>query len=192
MSASGAEAPGWPPGMREAWESGGVISAAAPAPRLPARQSVCPQHKPRFPLTKSLPSLAACLSTLFAVSLALEAFDADLTLWPLGTEDFTASQDSHLVRGAQGAGAFPPLRVAYGFVMTAGALLVVRYRARSALATDAPSVTVMLSTTAEPWGPHNDCRPGARPLCFGARARMVGRLGRGTSTPADASVRLSR
>ncbi len=150
--------------MRGVWQLARAVSACTLVPRSPARRTVAPHRRPRFPLTTCLASLAACLGALLAASIVLEAFDADLALWPCGTGDFTATLHAHLGCDARGASAFPAPQAAYGFVMTAGALLVVRYRARSALATDAPSISVMLFTMAEPWGPRSDWRPGTRPF----------------------------
>ena len=99
--------------------------------------------------------MAACLGALFAVCVVIEAFDADLALWPVGSENFTVAPAGHLASGARGACAFSGLLAAYGFVVSAGAHLVARYRARSALATDPPSTFVGFHR-AEPWGRHND------------------------------------
>ncbi len=104
-------------------------------------------------------------------SIVLEAFDGDVALWPRGAGNLAAAPHGDLVRSAHGAGVFPALQAASRFVMTAGALLIMRYRARSALATDAPFLSVMLSTLAEPWGPRSDWCPGARPLYLGAVRR---------------------
>ncbi len=162
MPESVTEAPGGPSRLCEAWKFAGLCQAFARVPRTLARCTVAPHRKPQVPLTSYLASIAACLGALLAASIVLEAFDADLALWPSGTEDFTAAPHTRLGCGARGAGAFPALQAAYGFVMTAGALLVARYRARSAIASDAPSISVMPFTMAEPWGPRTDWRPGAR------------------------------
>lgn len=174
--------------MREAWASAGVSLASTPVPRAPARRSVAPHRRAHFPLTTCLASFAACLGALFAASIVLEAFDGDLALWPRGTEDFTAAPHGHLVRGAQGAGAFHALQPAHGFVITAGTLLVARYRARSALATDAPSISVRLFTMAEPWGPQNDWRPGARHFRLRSVRRLMGRPGGAGFAQLDSSI----
>ncbi len=171
MSRNAAEAPGGPSGMREACKSAGVIRASGPVPRTPARHPVAPYHSIHFPVITFLAGVVACLGALFAASIVVEAFDGDLGLWPYGTEAFTTTSQIHIGCGAQGAGASPALQAASGFVMTAGVLLVARYRARSALSSDAPSISVMPFTMAEPWGPRTDWRPGARPSCLRAVRR---------------------
>jgi hypothetical protein len=107
--------------------------------------------------------VAACLGALFVVCIVIEAFDADLALWPFGTEYFTVAWAGQLACGVPVSRSVSALLVTYGFVMTAGAYLVLRYRARSALATDNSSMTLAF-TLAEPWGLHSDWRPGARLL----------------------------
>ncbi len=171
MPKSSTEAPDGPSGMRVVWQFARVSLIYARAPKIPARPPVASHRKPHFPIASFISTIAACLGALLAASIVLEAFDADLALWPSGTGDFTAASHTRLGCDARGAGAFPALQAAYGFVMTAGALLVARYRARSAIASDAPSISVMPFTMAEPWGPHNDYRPGARPFCLRAVRR---------------------
>ncbi len=163
--------------MRDAWASAGVSLACVRVPRTPTHCTVAPHRRAHFPLTTCLISFAACLGALFAASIVLEAFDADLALWPCGNGDFMAAPHGQLGRGAPGAWAFPALQTILGFVMTVGALMVARYRARSAIASDAPSISVMPFTMAEPWGPRTDWRPGARPSCLKAVRRWWGAKG---------------
>ena len=154
-----------PSGIYQAWVSACVFLASAPLPKPTASHNVAPHHGNHISLTTCLNRVAACLGALFAACIVLEAFDADLALWPFGTEDFVFAPVGHLVSGAPASPAFSALPSAYGFVVTAGAHLVVRYRARSALATDPSSMSVVFQR-AEPWGRHDDWRPGARPLCL--------------------------
>ena len=154
-----------PSGIYQAWVSACVFLTPASLSRPSARPKVAPQHRNQASLTTCLTRVAACLGALFAGCIVLEAFDADLALWPFGTEDFVFAPFGHLVSGAPASPAFSALHSAYGFVVTAGAHLVVRYRARSALATDPFSMSVVFQR-AEPWGRHDDWRPGARPLCL--------------------------
>ncbi len=102
-------------------------------------------------ITRFLPILAACLSAVFVFSIVLEAFDSDLDLWPFGAEHFTVSSPEQPVPTGQLAGIFPVLSASFFVVITAGRHLVLRHRARSALATDSPFLPIALNV-AEPWG----------------------------------------
>ena len=151
--------------MHQTWVSIRVFLTSSGFPKSLARRKVAPQHGNHIALATYLTRVAACVGALFAACIVCEAFDTDLAPWPFGTEYFTVASVGPLASGARGACAFSGLLAAYGFVMAAGALLVVRYRARSALATDEWSTFVEFHR-AEPWGCHDDWRPGARPLCL--------------------------
>ncbi len=94
--------------------------------------------------------LAVCLSAGPIAYIILFAFDSDPEVWPFGAESY--SVDSHGLLNVSDA----PISVSaawtaiWCFVTTAGAHLVVRYRARSALAADSPLIS-LASNLAEPW-----------------------------------------
>jgi hypothetical protein len=105
----------------------------------------------RFLVAGFLTLLAACLTVGLLAFIVLEAFNGDLDLWPFGTENFTIAPTDQPVTGGQLVGAFSALNAIQCFVITAGVLLVLRHRARSALATDSPCISVAFNV-AEPWG----------------------------------------
>jgi hypothetical protein len=163
MSTSAAVARGGLSGMHKAWVSVCVFLGPAPLPKPPANRNAAPHHGNQASLTTYLIRVAACVGALFAACIVIEVFDADLALWPFGSEDFVVAPAGYLGSGTQASPTLSALHSAYGFVVAAGAHLVVRYRARSALAADQPSEFVVFHR-AEPWGRHDDWRPGARPL----------------------------
>ena len=90
----------------------------------------------RFLVVKLLAIGSASLAAALVASLAAEAFDADLALWPVGAEDFTVAAYASLPSDAilpLGCASFNLNRC---LVMTAGAHLLLQHRARSDLATD--------------------------------------------------------
>jgi hypothetical protein len=95
--------------------------------------------------------LAACLGAVFISYIVLEALDGDLDLWPSGIDSFTIVPHADLVTGSQPFSVFFALNPTLCFVVTAGARMVSGHRARSALATDSPSIFTGF-TMAEPWG----------------------------------------
>ncbi len=134
-----------------------------PAPlRRPARGKLVMPRKHRAPLTTCLTILAASLGAVFAASIVLEALDDDLDLWPFGAEDFTVVPHADLVIGSQSFSALFALSTLQIFVMTAGAHLVLRHRARSALATAYP--TPVRADHGRALGAGSEWRPGARPF----------------------------
>ncbi len=138
-----------PSGVRKAWGSAYVSWPYTALPRTPPLSKVAKRQGNKFPVTKFLAILAACLGSVFVASIVLEAFDNDLDLWPFGAENFTvAAQDQPATSGQPFSVSFA-LNPLLWFVVTAGAHLVIRHRARSALATDSPSIFVV-STMAEP------------------------------------------
>jgi hypothetical protein len=123
----------------------------AACPSKPALRKVAKHRRTRFPVTKTFTILAACLGALFISYIVLEALDGDLDLWPLGAENFTAASHADFVIASQPFSTFFALNPILWFVVTAGAHLVMRHRARSALPTDTPSILIAV-TMAEPWG----------------------------------------
>ncbi len=97
--------------------------------------------------------LAACLALGMVASIVLEAFDGDSDLWPFGTESFITAAHGESLTGSHLIGSVPALNAVLCTLMTAGAYLVLRHRARSALAAD-HSPVAMVSKMAEPWGCH--------------------------------------
>ena len=92
----------------------------------------------RFLIAGLLSVLALCLASGLLAFIVVEAFDSDLDLWPFGSENFTVAAQYSPVTGGEPIGALTALSVIECFVITAGAHLVLRYRARSALPTDSP------------------------------------------------------
>lgn len=137
--------------MHQTGQSVRVFRVCALMPGISAHRKLFPHHKTRFLLNSDLAYLAACLTMIFVSCVALEAFDKDVALWPFGTEAFAAPAQDDFVGGFCQAGSLCALRALYAFVMTAGAQLVLRYRARSALVTDGHSPFVAFHR-AEPWG----------------------------------------
>ncbi len=98
-------------------------------------------HRPLFLVTGFLAFLSACLLVGLLTYIVIEAFDGDSDLWPIGAEDFDASLPGPFSTASQFIGGVSALSVILcTLVMTAGACLVLRHRARSALAADTPSV----------------------------------------------------
>ena len=118
--------------------------------RTPARGKGVMPRTHGLLLTRFLTLFAACLGAAFAAPLVLEAFDGDLDLWPVGAEDFTLAPHADLGIGGQPFSTVFALSALQSFVMTAGAHLVVRHRARSALVTDSP-IPLRAFPMAEPW-----------------------------------------
>jgi hypothetical protein len=140
-----------PSGVRKAWGSAYVSWPYTALPRTPPLSKVAKRRRDKFPVTKFLTILAACLGSVFVASIVLEAFDNDLDLWPFGTEDFTVVPHADLVIGSQPFSALFALGAIQVFVMTAGAHLVLRHRARSALATDSPTIFIAFNMAEPRW-----------------------------------------
>jgi hypothetical protein len=128
-----------------------VIRMCALVSRNPTHRKLPPHRNTQFLFTSDLTHVAACLAMIFVSCVVLEAFDKDIALWPFGTEEFTALPQDHIVSAVYDACAFSAPRAANRFVMTAGAQLVLRYRARSGLGADGP-VNLVVFHWAEPWG----------------------------------------
>ena len=148
MSRSAAAALDGSSRVHQAGQSVRAFSVCATLPRVSAHVS---PHRIHFHLTNHATCVAACIAAIFVSCLVLEAFDKDIALWPFGTEDFAAPAQDHFEGAVPDAGALSAARAAYGFIVTAGAQLVLRYRARSALVTDDFSLHDAFHR-AEPWG----------------------------------------
>jgi hypothetical protein len=94
---------------------------------------------------------AACLSVGVLAFIAAALFDADLGLLAFGGEDIIIAPHHEPVACGQSVGAFSAPQAIICFVITVGAYLVLRHRARSALATDSPCICITFNV-AEPWG----------------------------------------
>jgi hypothetical protein len=105
---------------------------------LPRHLTVAKHQGRRFLIAKFLGIGAVCLAAVLTAGIALEAFDDDLDLWPFGAEDCTVAPHGQPVTDGQTVG--PPVGLPAGhcFVNAAGAHLVLRHRARSALAANRP------------------------------------------------------
>jgi hypothetical protein len=161
-------------GLHKPWGFTCMCSPFVACSTTPTLRHVAKRQRNEFPVTKTLTLIAACLGAVFVSYIVLEALDRDLDLWPLGTEDFTFAPQDPPPTGGQFVGAHLALNAAIQcFVLTAGAHLVLGHRARSALATDSPSIFSMF-TMAEPWG-----RIWLAPLCsaisFGVVRAMLER-----------------
>jgi hypothetical protein len=105
----------------------------------------------KFSVIELLPLLAACLGAIFVASIVLEAFDDDVDLWPVGSEDFTLAPQDTPPAGSQCVGALSTSNAAIQCsVMTAGAHLVLGHRARNTLATNYSTLSSTFHM-AEPW-----------------------------------------
>lgn len=108
------------------------------------------EDRRRFLRGKGLRVTLTCLVAALGAFVLLEAFDADVALWPIGAEDCTAAGDaltSAAVLPLQESASLNPFP---GFGLTAGTRLVAHHRARSALATDR-SLFFHSLNVAEPW-----------------------------------------
>jgi hypothetical protein len=106
-------------------------------------------------ITKLLVITATCLAAVFLTGIVIEAFDLDLDLWPFGAEDFILASPDATVTGGPSVGALAALNGVQGFVISAGAHLVLLHQARSALAIDCPSTSPSFNV-AEPRQPYLD------------------------------------
>lgn len=129
-----------------------------PLRSIPLHLYIAKNQGRRFLITKCLVIVAACLATALVAFIVLEAFDSDLDLWPSGSENFTLAAQDPPVTGGAPVGGFVALNVMQCFVITAGAHLVLRHRARSALATDSPILFSPLNM-AEPRVPFFSAAP---------------------------------
>ncbi len=112
-----------------------------------------PQNAPRQNGHRStlLILLAGCLVAGLGVPFVFQAFGGDPDLCPFGAEDFIVAAQCQSLPRAQLIGGVSALSPLLSALMTAGAYLVLRHRARSALATDSPSISIA-TRVAELWG----------------------------------------
>ncbi len=108
-------------------------------------------HGGGFRLGGFLTILGTCLAVGLVAFIALEAFDSDQDLWPFMSGELIGPLHGKAMTGGLGAGAFAVLSAIQCFVITAGVRLVLRHRARGAIATDHPSRSMsILLNVAEP------------------------------------------
>lgn len=141
-----------PLGAQRSWRLQTNFSPPFDLRNIPHHLNALMGQERRFLAFRFLGIAAACLAIAFVASIMIEAFDADLDLWPDGAGDFTLAAADSLGPGSQSAGARAVLNAIPCFVISAGAHLVLRHRARSALATDRPSIFPSFSM-AEPREP---------------------------------------
>jgi hypothetical protein len=104
----------------------------------------------KFLLAGFLVLLPVCLTLGFVAFIVLETFGLDPDLRPFGTEDFEVDLQKLFAAGLPSVRVFSGLAAMHCFVAPAGAHLILRHRARSALATDNSTVPIA-SNVAEPW-----------------------------------------
>jgi hypothetical protein len=136
MLGSAAGIPSGPSGREGVRLCSCLVAPFVPCLRTPARRNLALHNRNHFPLFTCLASLTACLGAVFGSFIVLEASDGDLELWPCGADTFTAASGGHLLGGGQATDVLTAVLAVCAFVITAGAYLVLRYRARSALATN--------------------------------------------------------
>ncbi len=105
---------------------------------------------PKFLVAGSWALLAACLALGMVASIVLEAFDGDSDLWQFGAEDFEITAPGGFLTATQPIGGVSALNGVLCTLMTAGAYLVLRHRARSALPIYGPPTSVAFAK-AESW-----------------------------------------
>ena len=109
------------------------------------------RRRSRLLAAKFLSISAACLSALLGMYIVMEAFDGDLDLWPFGAEDFLSVAHDFPLASGQAAQLLFALPATWCFVMTAGAHLALRHRARSDLPTDVPSRSLAFNMAEPRW-----------------------------------------
>jgi hypothetical protein len=123
--------------------------ASSPLRNLPLRIVGATNQRGKLLTTKCLAIAGVCLAAAFVAFIALEAFDGDLDLWPLGSEQVTVATDAPTMAGVQTLQRRTVLTATPHFVMPAGAHLIVQHRARSAITPDCPFLSTPLDM-AEP------------------------------------------
>ena len=119
-----------------------LLPPASAIKHPPSLRKVARRQRSRILAARILTIFAACVGALLAANIVIEAFDDDLDLWPFGAEDSALAPQHQLVTGGQPFSALFALNAIQCLVTTAGAYLVLRHRARGALPTDRPSVSV--------------------------------------------------
>ncbi len=111
-------------------------------------------HSLRRPHIHKLTGLSAgCLAIGFLACIMLWALDPGPDLWPSGAEYFSVESDGLWLTSVVLYGASAILTAIWVFVITAGAHVVLRHRARSALGADSPHISSLAFSLAEPWDP---------------------------------------
>lgn len=128
-------------------------------------------QEPRFFVAGFLALFSACLGVGLLACIVLEAFDGDPDLWPLGAEDLSIAAHGQSVTTDRLTGDISAPNLLLCTLVTAGVYLVLRHRARSALATDSHRSSIA-SSMAEPWT-FTVRFTGARPLLFWMREAIA-------------------
>ncbi len=158
-----------PRGMRNAYRQWCAFRARTRLQSPPALPAIAKTANRRMRFSRIPPLLFACLAACLLATIALEAFDKDLSLWPLGAQDFGRAHRGLSLVETQ------PLQIAVASsvtrdpMMTAGEFLVLQYRPRSALATGVrwPSFA---QHVAEPWRQYQNAAPVlGHVVCWGQR-----------------------
>ncbi len=124
-----------------------VRPARVPSGPTPAR-SAYSQRRSR--IDKIVALLAACLATGFFACIILSAADSNPGIWPFGAESFSIESHGLLRSSDPLDGVSAAWTATCCLVTTAGAYLVIRHRARSALVADGLLASLALNM-AEPW-----------------------------------------
>jgi hypothetical protein len=119
--------------------------------RPPTRRRFAKPQETGLLLAGCLAVLTACLAVGFVLCIVFEAFDRDLALWPPGTEDFHVASHALPLTDGQSVGVLASLDAVQCFVITAGAHLVRRHRARSSLVIAHPLVLLTLNVAEPRW-----------------------------------------
>ena len=120
-----------------------------------ARKHLCWSHLQGIPLhlrlaknqgrrllvTRGLGIAAACVAAGFLAFIAVEAFDADIALWPVGPEESVVAATASSPADVEPLRCPTALTAIPACVIATGAHLIAQNRARSALATDDPSIS---------------------------------------------------
>jgi hypothetical protein len=115
-----------------------------------APRRVATGRETRVIFARGLVLFAACLAGGIVAIMVLETFGLDPDLRPFGTDDFTVALQQAFEGGLQSVPLCSGLAAILWFVATPGARLILSHRARSALATDRPTLP-MAFNMAEPW-----------------------------------------
>lgn len=114
----------------------------------------------RFLVTKGLGIAAACMAAGLVAFIAVEAFDADVSLWPVGTEEFMGTANASSPADVEPLQCSTALTAIPVCVIATGAHPIAQHLAQSALATDDPSISP----------PHNVAE--RREVCLAAAPRL--------------------
>jgi hypothetical protein len=95
--------------------------------------------------------LTACVAVGFVAYIVLEAFDLDPDLWPFETQESNLAFQAQPLTGGPSVGVLASLDAIQCFVITAGAHLVRRHRARSDLVIAHPCVSIAFNMAEPRW-----------------------------------------